>query len=450
VPSGDLSSATTYCWQVRYENSDGLWSAYSAAASFTTVVPHLAFAAQPTAATAGTAISPSLVVDVEDANGKLLTSDNSNVTLCIQSGSAAAAMSGTVTVAAVNGVATFTNVILTTAGACQLEATDGSAAVAKTASFNVAPGAAAQLAFATQPPAGTAGTALSSVVNVAVEDAYGNLVTSNSGSVTLAIQTGSAGSTLGGTTSVHAQNGVATFSHVVLDTAGAYKFSASQGVLAAATSAGFTVAAAAAAKLAFITQPTAVTAGAAISPAVTVAVEDAYGNIETTSSAMVTLAIQRGPVGGVPGGTLAVHAQDGVAAFSNVVLDTAGAYKLIASRGILAPATSSKFIVSPGAPAKLAIVTQPSATTRGVAIHPAIVVDVEDPFGNLVTTDTSDITLSIQSGPADAILGGIHMVAANDGAATFADVLLHRAGSYRLKATDGSLPTTRSVFFAVA
>jgi hypothetical protein len=39
VPSGDLVSSTAYSWQVRYENSGGLWSSFSTATNFTTERP---------------------------------------------------------------------------------------------------------------------------------------------------------------------------------------------------------------------------------------------------------------------------------------------------------------------------------------------------------------------------------------------------------------------------
>ena len=37
--------------------------------------------------------------------------------------------------------------------------------------------------------------------------------------------------------------------------------------------------------------------------------------------------------------------------------------------------------------------------TAGVADSPSIVVDVEDPFGNIVTSDSSNVTLAVASGP---------------------------------------------------
>ena len=64
--------------------------------------------------TAGVADSPSITVEVEDQFGNIVTSDSSNVTLAVASGPGS--LSGTVTVAASGGIATFSNIILDSAG----------------------------------------------------------------------------------------------------------------------------------------------------------------------------------------------------------------------------------------------------------------------------------------------------------------------------------------------
>ena len=74
---------------------------------------------------AGSTITPPVTVAVEDANGNVVTTDNSSVTLAIGSGSTGAGtLGGTLTVAAVNGVATFSNLSISAAGTYTLQATD--------------------------------------------------------------------------------------------------------------------------------------------------------------------------------------------------------------------------------------------------------------------------------------------------------------------------------------
>jgi hypothetical protein len=75
-------------------------------------------------------------------------------------------------------------------------------------------------------------------------------------------------------------------------------------------------------------------------------VEDSFGNLVTNNDSDVTMAIQRGPAGAVLGGTFMVPASGGEAMFSDLLLDTPGTYKFIASDGALAKAKSAKFAVS--------------------------------------------------------------------------------------------------------
>ncbi|MGA2440018.1 MAG: hypothetical protein ABSH08_03600 [Tepidisphaeraceae bacterium] len=98
--------------------------------------PKLAFGQQPTNVVAGSGtINPAVTVYVEDANGNVLLTDNSNVTLSVASGPGT--LGGTTTVAAVDGVATFNNLSLDTAGSYVLSATDGWFASSTSNSFNV-------------------------------------------------------------------------------------------------------------------------------------------------------------------------------------------------------------------------------------------------------------------------------------------------------------------------
>jgi hypothetical protein len=104
------------------------------------------------------------------------------------------------------------------------------------------------------------------------------------------------------------------------------------------------------AKLAFTQQPSNVIKGAANSPAIKVAIQDAFGN-PTTSTANVTLSTAFNPITGNatnPAGNLpqTVAASSGTATFSNVVInDQAVGYKLLASSTGLSSATSNPFEV---------------------------------------------------------------------------------------------------------
>ena len=69
----------------------------------------LAFTVQPTGAAADAAISPAVAVTVQDADGNTVTSASTSITVAIETNPALGTLSGTATVRAVNGVATFPN-----------------------------------------------------------------------------------------------------------------------------------------------------------------------------------------------------------------------------------------------------------------------------------------------------------------------------------------------------
>ena len=115
-----------------------------------------------------------------------------------------------------------------------------------------------------------------------------------------------------------------------------------------------------------------------MTPAVTVQVEDADGNLLATDNSSVTLTIATGPNGGNLGGTVTVAAVDGVATFSNLSLTTAGPYTLTASDALLTVATSNSFTIAPAAADHLAVGQQPGNITAGGTISPAVTIDVLD------------------------------------------------------------------------
>jgi len=107
-----------------------------------------------------------------------------------------------------------------------------------------------------------------------------------------------------------------------------------------------TVPAGTATKLVFGSQPT-TTNGGTITPSVTVAVEDALGNVATSSNASVTIAIGTNAGGGTLTGTTTVAAVAGVATFANLAIAAVGTgYTLTASAPGLAGVTSSAFNVT--------------------------------------------------------------------------------------------------------
>src|SRR5262249_40443498 len=150
------------------------------------------------------------------------------------------------------------------------------------------PAAASKLAITQSPTSGTVGQALGTALAVAVEDTFGNVVTSNASTVALTVGSGPAGFGSGSTTSVAAASGVATFSTLIFNTAGSYTIKVSDGSLTGATTGSITVSATSASKLAISQAPTSGTAGQALGTALKIAVEDSLGNILTSNTSTVT------------------------------------------------------------------------------------------------------------------------------------------------------------------
>jgi len=415
----------------------------------------LAFAGQPTNVTAMIAMSPAVQVAVRDAYGNGVATSGTAITVDVTSGTgpASAVLSGTRTRTTVNGVATFGDLSIDRAGdGYSFTATTTGLPNAVSSSFGVAPGASAKLVFVVQPGDAIAGGAIDPPVQVAVQDAGGNTVTSSAAPVTLAIGTNPGGGTLSGTATVNAMNGVATFSDLSIDkVAAGYTLTAVSGGLTAAASAAFGVAPGEASTLAFIVQPSDAVAGDAVDPPVQVAVQDAGGNTVTASTTPITLAIGTNPGNGTLSGTTTVNAVNGVATFSDLSVDRTGAgYTLTAAGGGLTGATSAGFSITPGPASALVFSVQPTDVSAATAISPAVRVSVQDASGNTVTASTASITLAIGTNPGGGTLSGTTVVNAVSGVATFPDLSIDKTGTgYALTAASGTLTGAASAEFSV-
>src|SRR5436190_1238253 len=347
----------------------------------------LAFIQQPGNVMAGHQISPAVKLRAEDAHGNKVARFTGNVTVALVNNPGGATLSGTTTVAAVDGDATFYDLSLdkTGTGYTLAASVSGGALVAPTsAAFDVAPGPATQLEFTVEPTTATAGTALAPSLRVTALDAAENLVPTFTGNVTVAFGgTSGAGLTLGGTTTVAPVNGVATFGDLTVSQTGSgYWLTASATGLARAASSAFDVTPGAATQLVFGTEPRTTVADHQISPAVKVRALDALGNLVPSLTGRVSLAPGNNPGGATFSGTTPVAAVGGVAAFSALPLEKSGTvpYTTLFRSG-LARAASSAFDVTPGAATQLVFGTEPRTTVADHQISPAVKVRALDALG---------------------------------------------------------------------
>jgi hypothetical protein len=386
---------------------------------------------QPSNTGAGATIAPAVQVTVQDAGGNTVTGATNAITLTIGTNPAGGTLSGTTTVAAVNGVATFSNLSIDRAGAgYTLTASSAGLTGATSTPFNITAGTPTKLAFTVQPSNTAATQAISPAVQVTIQDALGNTVNS-SANVTVAIGTNPSGGTLSGTTTVAAVNGIATFNNLSIDKLGAgYTLTAASAGLTGATSTPFNITAGAATHLSFTVQPSNTSAASAITPAVQVTFLDAGNNVVTNASASVTLAIGTNPGGGTLSGTTTQAPVNGVATFNNLSIDKVGTgYSLTANAAGLPQATSTTFDITLGTATKLAFIQQPTSTVAGVAISPAVTVAIQDAGGNTVTSASNNVTLAIGTNPSGGTLSGTATVAAVSGIATFNNLSINTAGT---------------------
>src|SRR3954447_8304043 len=206
---------------------------------------HLAFSQQPSNTGSNSSITPAVAVSVLDDGNNVVPTSSASITLAIETNAGGGTLSGTVTRAAVNGVATFPGLTLDKVGAgyTLMASSNGLAGVISNP-FSITPGTATKLAFSVQPSGAAPTTAFTAQPVVQVQDAAGNVKTSGTGnnaSVTLTIVsgTGTAGATLTCTpnSSRAAVAGVAAFSGCRINLAGTgYRLHAASAGLTSADS----------------------------------------------------------------------------------------------------------------------------------------------------------------------------------------------------------------------
>jgi hypothetical protein len=223
----------------------------------------------------------------------------------------------------------------------------GAFATTITQGETITAGAASKLAFATTPQTLSAG-ACSGAITVQSQDASGN--PSNPASLeTVALSSNSAGGSFYNdaacgtaitSTSIPTSANTATFFYKDTKAGSSTITATGSGAFASTITQIDTITVGPATNLTFVQQPTTTAAGSAITPAVTVQIQDQFGN-QTASTAVVTMS-----GGGTLTGTTSVAASNGLATFSNLIPTQAGSFTLAASSSGLTGATSGSFTVT--------------------------------------------------------------------------------------------------------
>jgi hypothetical protein len=209
VGSWTLGTGTNTVTAVATPPHAGSGIAPAAGITFTAIATapaKLAFGTQPATTSAGTPFS--VTVLVQDAAGNTVPASSAVVTLSMTG----ATLNGTKTVAAVNGVATFTGLSITKAGTYTLKATSPGLTMKTSNSFSITAGPAVTLARnagqnQTAPAGSVLGVTAGTVApSVKVSDQYGNRVSG----VVVTFLVNRGGGTATPTTAVTNANGIAS------------------------------------------------------------------------------------------------------------------------------------------------------------------------------------------------------------------------------------------------
>jgi hypothetical protein len=417
--------------------------------------PKLAFIQNPSNTAEGDTIKPAVRVAIEDSSGNITTSASDVVAVSVASGSGT--LSGTLSEPAVKGIATFSDLSIDAAGNYTLTATDSSGLSTTgttSSSFNITAG---KLVFLKPPTDGSAGDPIQPNIEVALETGKGKIDTSDSTTeVTLSpIGTTSANPITGNTATL--QNGIATFSDLVLTKPGFYQLQAADGGDASSASGKFKIAGD---KLFFKTPPVSGDVNTPIPVTVDIYNSKGAPDANATTDLQLSLNTISGGVGAVLSGTTTVAFSGGIAAFpptAGLAINTPGTYTLTAteeedSGGVLVPTNTTTPITSK--PFKvsgfhLVFLKQPTNTAVNAAL--TLTVAIEDVKNKVDTTDNLtavNIGFNTVVDGADAQLLGSTTVNVSSGIATFSGtsnvIKFDTIGTYTLTADDGTDPVITS------
>jgi hypothetical protein len=299
------------------------------------VLPAAAFGAEsqlvyttqpPTAATVNVNL-PNFAISVEDSTGAVVTNSTDSITIASTCG-----LSGTQTVSAIAGVATFTGIKFTSTGsACTITEVDNTTSLTSPASnaVNVTTATPTKIAFTVAPPANSGvGVALTPAITVSVEQANGIVDTSAIDNISITSTT----CTLGGTTTVAAVAGVATFGALTINSVGNCYLIATDttaGYAPVTASSPVVVSGGTPEKVAFtVAPPASVAATATLVTAFKASVEDASGNVDTSGAGSTDSIALSSPCLAAP---VSVTAVAGVATFSTIEFASTGSCTLTAT-----------------------------------------------------------------------------------------------------------------------
>ncbi len=378
----------------------------------------LAITRQSAGTQSGVVFTTQPQVSINDAQGNRVLLNTSTVSVALTSGSGGQLI-GTRSVAAVRGLATFTNLgIRGVAGTTYTLTYSAGGLTVATQQITVTPGEAVALAFTAGSASNASGATFANPLQVAAVDGDGNTVSTFGSAITIAV---SGNGVLGGSTIRTPIGGVATFTDATLrGTAGStYTITATSSGLTSTTRS-VTLTFGAPATLALSRATAGPVSAVAFTTQPELTIRDSAGNTVTNATGEVTVSIASGS-GGTLSGTTTMAFVDGVATFTDLALSgTAGtAYTLAYSATGVTGATETLTLVA-GAPTRVQLTTPAAGFNNGTAFTRAQpVLRIQDSSGNTVTNSTASVVATVSLG---GVLIGTTVQSASSGIVTFTNL----------------------------
>jgi hypothetical protein len=400
------------------------------------------FAAQPT-------------VTVQDVSGNTVENATNTIAVSVTSANSAdVALDGTLSASSVVGSRSFADLKLTGKAATYTITYSATGLASTTQTATLVAGSATRMVLDSAAAGAVNGNNFTTQPVVKLLDADDNLTTSTA-TVSISVSTGvaSGNAVLGGTFSLAASAGTASFANVKLTgTADSYVLTYASNGLANITQS-ISIGAGAASKLVLIQNALGASSRIAFATQPIVEIQDASGNRVPGTTDTVTVTSS----GATLGGDDSIAAVNGTATFSTntnglKLSGTIGTYTLTYAATGLTSATQ-QITLTFGVPTQLVIQTAAASARAGIDFGTQPVIRVADADGNTITSGAGS-DLNIRAASSDGTLSGTTTVQANAGVATFTNLKLSNvAGSYNLSytATDAgytSLTTTQSVILA--
>jgi hypothetical protein len=180
----------------------------------------------------------------------------------------------------------------------------------------------------------------------------------------------------------------------------------------------------------------------------TVQAADAAGNPAGAGTGLVTFTTTDPQAPTLPGGLLN---SSGFGFFAAPLKTVAGGPWTITATAGTFTGTSAAITVTPGPATKLAFGAQPLGSPTGVRL-PTVAVQILDAYGNVVTSDNSDVvTVAVASGPGPFSATSTTSATVHNGVATLNNLTLVKPGTYTLSELASFLYTgPNSTAFTVA